>query len=215
MTERQRPGNSEQNFLPTPNPIEIVNATGVILPLYFGDTLDDEQYALSYLNGPTMNFLADANRGFLLSKTLKLTNASKHDLRKLLEHGGDLANDNDEEVFPQTRSLESFGLALTIFSQMPNLAKSNNHNYGISIPNRMALIPPRNSMETLERLDELKIFIEEIVGHELQPKDLRRLRIEDKIYRPMAFFQVGKDLPIKQEPTKNQVIEMLQELRLN
>lgn len=214
MTERERPDNQEQNFLPTPRPIEIVDATGVILPLYFGDTLGDEQYALSYLKGPTMNFLADANRGFLLSKTLKLTNASKHDLKKLLEHGGDLANNNDEEVFPQTRSLESFGTAMIIFGLMPDLANPN-YNYFMPISNKMALIPPRNSMETLERLDELKIFIKEIIDHKLQPKDLRRLRIEDKIYRPMAFFQVGKDSPIKQSPTKNQVIEMLQELHLN
>lgn len=214
MQERLQPGNSEQNFLPNPHPKEIVNETGVILPLYLADVLDDQEYALSFFKGPTMNFLADASRGFLLSKTLKLTNASKPDLAKLISHEKDLANDNDEEVFPQTRSLESFGTAMIIFGLMPDLA-SPNYNYFMPILNKMALIPPRNSIETLERLDELKIFIEEIVSHKLQPKDLRRLCMEDKIYRPMAFFQVGKDLPIKQEPTKNQVIEMLQELRLN
>lgn len=213
MIERLNPY-SRENPLPMPRPKEIVNETGVILPIYFADVLDDEQYALSFLKGPTMSFLADAGKGFLLSQSLKLTKTSNSDLARLIEHEKDLANDNDEEVFPQTRFLESFGIAITIFSQMPDLANSNN-NYFMPITNRMALIPPRNSMETLERLDEIRVFIEKVIGHKLKPKDLKSLRIKDDIYRPMAFFQVGKDLPIKQPPTKKQIIQTFQALHLN
>lgn len=213
MPERLNPYSIE-NLLPMPDPRTIVSQTAVLLPLYFSNTLNNEAHALDYFSGPTTNFLTNISRGFILSHGINLTRASKKDLAKLLHIQDDLTTDDPDLTSPRTRAMESFNLTVTIFSQMPELADSKHYTHPL-ISNKMAVIPPRDGFEFIDRVEELRDFISGITHHEINPVGAEEYRVADWVYRSMAFFQVGKDLPLKQEPTKNQVIEMLQKLHLN
>lgn len=209
MSERLNPYSIE-NPLPIPDPRKIVSETAVLLPMYFSETLEDGSAALNYFSDYTAMFLTNVNRGFMLTRAINLTNASNRDLKRLLSRQNDLITDDPDMISPKTRAIESFNLTVTIFSQMPQLAR--HEKYSPVRSNRIAVIPPKNSFEFLDRIDELRDFIDGITTHNINPKHVRRLTVEDKIYRSMAFFQVGKDLPTKQTPKKDEVLQILSDL---
>jgi hypothetical protein len=198
---------SVENPLPMPDPRTIVSETAVLLPMYFAETLEDNSPALDYFSDYTANFLTNVNRGFMLTQAISLTNASNKDLERLLFRQGDLVTDDPDMISPKTRAIESFNLTLTIFSQMPDLA--DHRKYSPVYYNKLAVTPPQNSFEFLERIEELRGFIDGITNHTINPKHVRRLTVEDKVYRSMAFFQVGKDMPIKQAPRRNEILQLL------
>jgi hypothetical protein len=208
MSERLHPLSIE-GAMPIPDPRTIVTQTAVLLPMYFSDALEDESAAVNYFSGYTSLFLKNANRGFMLTRGINLTDATEQDLSKLLLRSEDLATDDPDIASPKTRAIESFNLTVTIFSQMPELA--DYHKYSPVGANKMAVIPPRNSFEYMERIEELRKFIDGITANSVKQKHVRRFTLQDSVYRAMAFFQVGKDLPTRITPKKDEVIQMLRE----
>lgn len=206
MSERLNTINIESpQLLPTPR--AIVSETAVLLPMYFSDTLEDEKHALDYFKGPTTNFVINMNRGFALSTGINLTNNSREDLSRLLHSASDLTSDDTDLVLPRRRAIESFNLAVVIFSQMPEYADSS--KYSLLSSNRVAVHPPRTSLEILERIEELKQFMDDLNTKRITYKNVRKLSLEDKLFRSISFFQVGKDLPLKELPKKEEVVELL------
>lgn len=206
MSERLNPFSIETP-LPIPNPKTIVSETGVLLPMYFSDSLTDEKQALDYFSGPTTSFITNVSRGFALSTGMNLTNASNKDLMQLLQSSEDLITDDEDISSPRTRALESFNLAVVIFSQMPEYADSS--KYFLLSTNKVAVTPPKNAFELLGRVNELKGFMEDVNSHKISYKNVRKLSLEDKLFRSFSFFQVGKDIPFKEPPKKEEVIEIL------
>lgn len=198
---------SIENLLPMPDPRTIVSETAVLLPMYFSDTLTDEKHALDYFQGPTTSFVTNINRGFALSAGINLTNASKKDLGKLLHSASDLISDDSDLALPRKRAIESFNLATVIFSQMPEYADAS--KYFLISSNKVAVNPPRNSLEFLERINELKEFVDDLNTRRITHKNVRKLSMENKLFRSISFFQVGKDIPQKESPKKEEVLELL------
>lgn len=199
MTERNQAFASEY-FMSEGSPRQVVHQTGTLFPMYFRDQFGDEsaQHAIDYFRGPTLGFLDNATRGFLLSRDW-IRQLREKELKKI--PGQDALTNGH---FPYAKSVESYGLTVVILSQMPALAEQP--GYFLGLPH-LPLTVPKDSMEMLARLDELKEFVGATGRQEITPKNLDLL--SDAARRAIAFFQVGRDLLEKERLTKTQVMEML------
>ncbi len=192
------------------SPRRVVHETGILIPLYLKDLLPLSGPARDYFQDHTLGFLRDANRGFLLSATLAKTGTLQRELGRFLQQP-ELVTGREDVELPHRRSLEAYGIALTVFGQMPHLADAT--RYVIELSNTMPLSVPRNSMETQDRLDELKRFIELMASRQLTARNLDLTR--DRTHRVLAFFQVGRDMPDRAPLTKEEIVRKIQDAHLN
>ncbi|HZQ30010.1 MAG TPA: hypothetical protein VFA93_02955 [Patescibacteria group bacterium] len=213
MTERIHP------FVPehldsNESPRKVVHETGTLLPIYFGDLFDgeDTRYAINYFGGPTLTFISDTTRGFLLSRDLIRTQVREKGLERIMGRK-ELITGSKETEFPHVKSLESYGLTLVILSQMAHWTQQPRYFWGLS---RSLLTVPHDSMEMLDRLEELREFVTLTARQEVTPRNLDRT--DDATQRSLAFFQVGKDLAVKiKEPStlEEEISRILRETPMN
>lgn len=199
MSERDRTFTSE-HFMSEGSPRQVIHQTGTLFPMYFRDQLSGEntQLAINFFRESTLGFLDNATRGFLLSQDF-VGQLREKELKKLQKQDK-LTNGR----FPYARSVESYGLTVVILSQMPVLAERP--GYFLGLPD-LPLAVPNNNMETLDRLDQLRQFVQSTISGEITPENLDL--ISDATRRTLAFFQVGRDLLDKQRLTRVEVVEML------
>ena len=208
MAERFNPNGSEE-LLSAPAPRVVVAETATLLALYFSGHLDDQAQAFAYFSGPTTTFLDDINLGFALSRA-SFTHASPKDLARLLRPQIVIDADFTDLTPPQRGAIESFNLAKVIFSQMPVYA---DYNLSPVVGNRMAVTPPRNTFELLGRIGELQQFTADVIQGRIDLENFQRAKQRDCVFRPLAFFQTGKEIPARERPNKKQVIEALREIQ--
>lgn len=199
MTERDQTFNPE-HFMSEGSPRQVVHQTGTLFPIYFRDQISGEniQLAMNFFRDSTLGFLNNAARGFLLSRDF-IKQLREKELKKL--PGQEILTNGHS---PYTKSFESYGLTVVILSQMPALAEQPGYFLGFS---HWPLPVPKDNMEMLDRLDELKKFVRSTIRGDITPRSLDLLN--EATRRTLAFFQVGRDLLEKERLTKAQVVEML------
>lgn len=210
MTESIQPFTPEY-LMSERSPRNVVQKTGTLLPIYFGDLFngEDTQYVINYFKGPTLSFLDDAARGFLLSQSLMKGETSREELKRFKDRQ-ELKIGHREVELPLTLSIESYGLTLLILSKMRRWPEQPRYFWGLS---RTQLTVPKDNMEMLDRLDELKQFVEAAARKKITPKNLNRTG--DAAQRTFAFFQVGKNLMLREPNIDEELARILRDTPLN
>lgn len=150
-------------------------------------------------------------------------NLSRQELAKLLKPTGlphsvptkiELVKPDFPEL-PQIRTLpakysEAYALTVIIFGELRHKAPATQYVFAsqpVRFPNTGPLSFPKDGMEMLDRLEELSSFVDRTVNLEITPRSLDSKN--DSQRRSLAFFQVGKDLPVRETLTFDEEVRKL------
>lgn len=114
----------------------------------------------------------------------------------------DVETEQDRKIYsPPIRYVEAYALAIIIFGEMKHMGPQTQYTENFSpkfirFPNSAPLSFPKDSVEMLDRLEELSGFVTKTVNGQITPWNLDNEDTSQR--RALAFFQVGRDLPIRE-----------------
>ncbi|MBI2268380.1 MAG: hypothetical protein HYU80_02935 [Candidatus Blackburnbacteria bacterium] len=188
IVERGEPSSDIVITRDNPTPVVVARNTAFLMDLCLIDWLPDKQPALGYLAGETLDYLLDAENGFLknLNKIDRTGKIDAFDYQRFMEIAQRSGKPSPRETD------EAFGFALVTFSVLPDMATSRFLPKGFS--RRAALAPPFTTREFFLRIRELRSIVMQFIAGKFGSHTV--IETHPPLLRTYQFFQVAKDIPL-------------------